>query len=282
MRYSEYEESLPRGREGFPFAYYYVDSSHPRYIMTPHWHNEYEFIRVIKGSFELTVNNRDFRLGEGDTAFVSNNMLHSGIPHDCTYECIVFDLEFYIKSHHTKELKEIVNQQKRIDTIFLHDDMDFTGILDGIFTALRNEQTGYSFIAEGGIWQFLGMVIGKGRFTGRYELPPAYSKKFRELKIVLNYIDMHYSDAITLKDLAEAVHMNPNYFCRFFKEMLGKTPVEYLNLYRIEQACEKLRTQNTNVLNVALSCGFGDVNYFIKVFKRYKGVTPLKYAKAED
>lgn len=103
------------------------------------------------------------------------------------------------------------------------------------------------------------------------------NKKSYELKTVLNYIALHYSDHISLNDLADCVHMNPNYFCRFFKTMTQKSPTAYLNYYRIECACEKLCTGNDSVLNIALDCGFSDANYFIKVFKKLKGCTPLQY-----
>ena len=73
--------------------------------------------------------------------------------------------------------------------------------------------------------------------------------------------------------------MNANYFCRAFKEFTGMTPVEYLNFYRIESACEQISKMEENITNIAFLCGFNDFSYFIKVFKKFKGVTPSKYAK---
>ena len=71
--------------------------------------------------------------------------------------------------------------------------------------------------------------------------------------------------------------MNPNYFCRMFKEIIQTTPIEYLLQYRIEQAAMRLTAANISVTEAAMACGFNDYSYFIRVFKRVKGVTPKQY-----
>ena len=96
----------------------------------------------------------------------------------------------------------------------------------------------------------------------------------------LEVIENHYADCITLEDLSQAAGMNSKYFCRYFKDMTHRTPVDYLNYYRIEQACFKLVTSNESIADIGLSCGFNDVSYFIKTFKKYKGMTPKKYLRA--
>ena len=80
--------------------------------------------------------------------------------------------------------------------------------------------------------------------------------------------------------MAEAAEMSPKYFCYFFKEMTAKTPVEYLNGYRIEKATKMLLNTNDSVTDVAYSCGFNDLSYFIKTFKQIKGITPAKFRKS--
>ena len=82
-----------------------------------------------------------------------------------------------------------------------------------------------------------------------------------------------------LNEMAEAAQMSPKYFCYFFKEMTSKTPVEYLNGYRIEKAAKKLLNTNDSVTDIAYSCGFNDLSYFIKTFKIQKGMSPAKLRK---
>ena len=75
--------------------------------------------------------------------------------------------------------------------------------------------------------------------------------------------------------------MNEKYFCRYFRSMTERTPIDYLNYYRIECACEMLTTKNISVKEAAISCGFNDESYFIKTFHKYKGITPKQFMKAE-
>ena len=63
--------------------------------------------------------------------------------------------------------------------------------------------------------------------------------------------------------------MNVQYFCRFFKSVVGKTPVEYINSYRIEKATELLQTETLSISNIALNVGIDNFSYFIKQFKKH-------------
>ena len=71
--------------------------------------------------------------------------------------------------------------------------------------------------------------------------------------------------------------MSPNYFCHYFKQEIGKTPIAFINEYRIEKACEMLSESDLPISDVALSVGFDNFSYFIRKFREYKGVTPKKY-----
>ena len=105
-------------------------------------------------------------------------------------------------------------------------------------------------------------------------------RRIEHLKNVIAMIEEHYDECITLDDLARSAGMNAKYFCRYFHEMTHRTPIDYVNYYRIEQACFKLATSNDSIADIGMSCGFNDVSYFIKTFKKYKGVTPRKYLSA--
>ena len=85
---------------------------------------------------------------------------------------------------------------------------------------------------------------------------------------------------ISLDDLSRIAGMNPKYFCRYFRSLTGRTPIDYLNYYRIECASEMLSTKDITIREVAISCGFNDESYFIKTFNKYKGITPKQFMKS--
>ena len=120
------------------------------------------------------------------------------------------------------------------------------------------------------------------RHTQRRALKPqeAELRRLARIKDVLRLIRNHYHEEISLDDMATSAHMNKRYFCRYFREMMGKTPIQYLNYYRVECACELLSTSERTVSEVAMACGFNNISYFVRVFGAHKGTTPSIYAKA--
>lgn len=61
--------------------------------------------------------------------------------------------------------------------------------------------------------------------------------------------------------------------------MTGKTPIEYINSYRINQSCKLLMRQDSSISDIAAEVGFENFSYFIRKFKEFKGCTPTKFRK---
>ncbi|HEY5525612.1 MAG TPA: AraC family transcriptional regulator, partial [Clostridium sp.] len=89
----------------------------------------------------------------------------------------------------------------------------------------------------------------------------------------------NYQNKIYIDDLANLAKMNSQYLARFFKSLIGKTPIEYINSYRIERACILIKNTDSSILDISMNVGFDNLSYFIKQFKKYKHVTPSAYRK---
>ena len=59
-------EDRPRGTYSFPFEFHHIDHTHPRYVMSYHWHVEYEIIRILKGKLTVTLDEKSFVANEND------------------------------------------------------------------------------------------------------------------------------------------------------------------------------------------------------------------------
>lgn len=90
-------------------------------------------------------------------------------------------------------------------------------------------------------------------------------------------METNYPHTITLQDLGNVVSCNPQYMCRFFREITGTSPMQYLISLRVEHACSLLRRTEKSVLEISLDCGFENVSYFIRKFRQLKGCTPGEY-----
>lgn len=279
MYYSSLYENKRRGTFDFPIELYSLTSTSPRYQMPFHWHLEYELILISSGSFELYLDGKTFLMKGGECAWVGSGVIHGGFPCDCIYECVVFDLGTLL--HNTPVCIKSASS-------FLSDENEYTGVfptdsiqasLSGqLMAAMREEQKGYEWTTVGLMWQLMGSLIGSKSSS---PAPSPNRSRILQMKKVLTYIRDHYENAITLAELAGLAQMTPKYFCRAFSHMTGKTPIEYLNYYRIEQAGEQLLLTDRSITDIALSCGFNDMSYFSKTFSRYKGVSPTAYRRKE-
>lgn len=276
MNYSELYENKKRGSFDFPIELYYVDKSSPRYQMPLHWHLEYELITVLSGSFELSLDAKTFTLNTGDCAWIGDGVVHGGVPDDCIYECVVFDLGTLL--HDTPLCS-------RSATEFLSSENGFTGVFrkgtysaslaDKLFETMEKEQRGYEWITVGLMWQLMGTLL----FCSADTIELKSRTQINRLKNVLTYIRNNYSSQITLEELSQVAKMTPRYFCRAFSKITGKTPIAYLNYYRIETATERLLMTDESITEIGFECGFNDASYFSKMFLKEKGVTPSQYRK---
>lgn len=97
------------------------------------------------------------------------------------------------------------------------------------------------------------------------------------LRKAVEYIQAHYSEQVTLNEVAEHVYVSTYYISRMFKRELGKNFVDYLNEIRIEKAKELLKDVRYKTYEVAENVGIPDAHYFSRLFKKYAGVTPTEY-----
>ena len=100
-----------------------------------------------------------------------------------------------------------------------------------------------------------------------------------KLKNVLDYIDLHYAEPLTISELAELCYFSEYHFMRFFKKHMNMTCVEYMNNFRLEKAVELFEQGHLSIIEVSMSVGFRNLSYFHRAFKKKYGMTPLTFIK---
>jgi len=95
----------------------------------------------------------------------------------------------------------------------------------------------------------------------------------------VQYIQANFTRELTLRQVADSVHMSKNYFCQQFKRYAGENYIDYVIRLRIERAKELLSCPDTGIriYEAAEQSGFNDVKYFSKLFKRMTGLSPIEY-----
>ena len=99
------------------------------------------------------------------------------------------------------------------------------------------------------------------------------------IKNIKKYIEKHYKEKITLKEIAKEVHLAPEYCCSLFAKQTGGTLFDFIALQRIEDAKALIITTDYPLTKIAQESGFYDYNYFSRVFKKLTGLTASNYRK---
>lgn len=93
----------------------------------------------------------------------------------------------------------------------------------------------------------------------------------------LCYIHAHYNEPISLKDIAEAIHVGSSYLSRVFRQETGNCIVQYINALRMERARELLVCTDDKVKDIAADIGIPNVKYMLRLFKEHTGLSPQEY-----
>jgi AraC-like DNA-binding protein len=107
----------------------------------------------------------------------------------------------------------------------------------------------------------------------------SYSHKLTIVEKAENYIEMNFSEDISMEEMAGKLHVHPSHLMRVFKKERGITISHYRNLRRIKEAKQLIQYSNLSMTEIAIMVGFSNSQYFSKFFKEVEGVTPVELRK---
>ena len=278
MHYLDYNEQIQHRTGDYPLAYYPVDIHHERYRMPMHWHRETELIRVRRGRLNLYIDDREAVVEPGDLALIAEGVIHGGDPEDCEYDCVVFDAGLLLGVDAcARRLRGVLNHSVFLKAEAIEGDGEFHDAVNRLFGRCGAGVEKGALEITGALYALFGGLV-RCRGEARLDAPSSrFGQKAEQLKPALEYIETHYGQSITLEALARLTGMSPKYFCRFFRTIVHRSPIDYVNYYRVECASHFLTSGDMTVAEIAQHCGYNDSSFFIKQFRKYKGTTPKRY-----
>ncbi|GGD96821.1 helix-turn-helix transcriptional regulator [Paenibacillus nasutitermitis] len=97
-----------------------------------------------------------------------------------------------------------------------------------------------------------------------------------KIHTAITYMEQRFEEQLTIDELAKLVHYHPNYFIQVFKQFTGRSPIQYLNVMRVDKAKQWLSTTDLPVSEIADRVGM-TLFYFSRLFKEHSGFTPSGY-----
>jgi AraC family L-rhamnose operon transcriptional activator RhaR/AraC family L-rhamnose operon regulatory protein RhaS len=145
-------------------------------------------------------------------------------------------------------------------------------LLAGLEDELGKRRAGFRFVACARLMELVGFLCRCYRAPKVAERRP-----WAALGEVLSYMEGHFGEELTVKDLAREGCMSESTLTRHFRHILGRPPIDYLIGLRIAKATEMLQREELRITDVAFRCGFSDSNYFSRQFRKIMNLSPRDY-----
>ena len=299
---SVFKEIRPHGTKSFPCAVYRTHFVGKGTLVKHHWHDEAELLYFSGGEFRLEINMESFLIRSEGFYFINPGELHSIIAEDDDShweDAVVFSpgiLSFDSYDEAQVHLVKPVQNGKLLfprcitpqhpafvplrnafsDIMHAFGQMTEDSISDS--SLITDDLTSQLYI-KSSLLYILATLSAHRLFVPTEK---GFNKSVESVKTALTYIKDNYHDKIYISDLAGQVNLNEQYFCRLFKKAIGRSPVEYINEYRVKQAKRLLEKTDLPVTEVCLECGYNNLGNFLREFRKYTGTTPLQYRKHLD
>ena len=279
----EQKENTKHGETFFPIQKYVTNLSRDYSGVTNHWHEEAELTLITSGKCTYQIDLLEYEAEEGDIIFVPPLFLHSinlGESKGANSETYVFHLKFLGGNSadicSTRYLAPIMNQEFVMPYVIKPSHPIYASlkkIFDQINTIYKESVVGYELALKSLLLQVVFLLLQYSKKISTSETEKLSDK----IKNVLDYIEIHYAETITVSQLAKLCYFSDYHFMRFFKKHMNMTCVEYINNLRLEKAVELFEQGNSSIMEASLSVGFHNLSYFHRAFKKKYRTTPLSF-----
>jgi AraC-like DNA-binding protein len=300
---STLKEIRPHGTAAFPCAVYQTRAVQKGIMVKHHWHSEVEILYFYGGTFQLEINMEQFPITSECLVFINPGELHSITSEksgNFGEDAVVFDLDILsfdsLDDVQMKLIRPITSGRLLFPRYVLPDHPAFLPLREAFMEIMHSfghqprEVTSWEdgtvtdnlisqLYIKSYLLKILAVLSDNQLFTATEK---NRDKRVEGIKTTLSYIHENYKEKIYVRDLAALVNMNEQYFCRFFKKAIGRSPMDYVNEYRIRQAVHLLEETDMTVTDICLECGFNNIGNFLKEFRKYRSTTPLQYRKSQN
>lgn len=282
--YENYHERKEHSHSDFPYVTYPCSIPLDFSMVPLHWHEDMELIYVKKGVGIVSIDLHTYEAKAGDIFIIAPGQLHSieqSGQSSMEYENIIFQLGMLLSSTadsicddlFTALLQHQITLPERLD-ISCSDYHKAASCLDQADALCDLRPPAYQLAVKGLLYQLFFFLFSQAE---QAPSSPSDSRSLEKTKLILKYLETHYSEKLTIQKMAEACGFSQSHFMKFFKQSTGTSFVSYLNNYRLSIASRLLLSTPSTVLEIAAETGFDNLSYFNRLFKQSYGMTPTQF-----
>lgn len=284
--YQNYQEGKKHGRGTFLFDTYLCTIPQDFQKVPIHWHEDIELIYVKKGKGLVSVNLTEYEVESGSIVLILPGQLHAIYTKNLQrmeYENIIFSPDLLrsgvVDICETEYLFPLLSGGITLPVHFkkgMEAHEEISRILDACDQIGKEKKEGSEFLIKSMIFQIFYVFINRCSHSGVRKVIP---RDLDRMKKVMKYIEDHYSEKISIAEIAGEVGCAPSYFMRIFKKNIGVSFIEYLNDFRIDTGARLLKETSSSIMEIAMKVGFDNLSYFNRSFKKKYKVSPGQFRK---
>lgn len=273
----------------FPaYVRYGMLSAYPDYSAVSHWHKDLEFILIKTGSMTYNVNGELIELAKGSGIMVNSRQLHYGFSpeyRECEFVCVLLSPELFSGNEwFYHNYIEPVTENPLYPYLYLSGAEWKNAVLEKLdklytlFSVPTEPESRYFDTFD--VFLSIMKILYENLDVKAYDATRE-SAELSSLKSMIAYIEEHFTQRITLNDLASSGVCCRSRCSFLFKKFLHQTPMTYIARLRLRKSLAALLESEKGISEIAYEYGFCGASYYCETFQKYYGISPLKYRKLQ-
>ncbi|GGD78575.1 helix-turn-helix domain-containing protein [Paenibacillus nasutitermitis] len=240
----------------------------------PNWRTKSEVLNVnvlvlvTEGKVSYSINGIDYVGERGDFIFIPHGTRRAGDNHH-TGPHQKYTVIFRYDENAVPVIPFL--QNKQFVQFKLRNFQYAQRRFERLFEEVCNGGNYLSFICPAILQELIGMLARE------LEKPEVTPMKMKYAQLIKHYLLDHYREPIEIGQLARLIHRSPNYTTSVFREVIGHSPIKYIHLLRIREACSLLLSTDMTVANISSYLGYYDTSYFFRIFKKHTAMSPTDF-----
>ena len=246
--------------DGFAFT----ETMHkPNQTLAKHYHEHANIAFILNGSFTEILDRRSFECSSQSLIVKPAGEVHANHYGSGGMHCFLIEVK-------PQKVKSLYSLSKTFDRVNHVRGGMFSMLAMRIWKEMRLMDTASPLAIEGLSFELIAELSRHSNLVSERQLPH-WLKRVREI------LHAHFSEPISLVNLAQTVDVHPVHLAREFRRFYGCTLGEYARGLRIEFACRKLSASDMPLVEISLAAGFSHQAHFSRIFKRQIGITPREF-----
>lgn len=250
-----------------------------------HFHNYMEIGVCHYGEGEVVIDDKHYPYHDTAVTIIPPNVPHDArtVDDKAYWEWMYIDVESVLRGMYPND--EILAKKIRNEVYHnaLFCEQSEQPMLMHILNAIMQEAVEKKYMYRESINGFLrSFIVELLRINKCQESQKRIEQNMFMIASAIDHVEKHYREEIKISEMAEACSISESHFRKLFSACMGISPLDYLNLIRIQKASELMVRSNSSIESISYEVGYKTMSTFIRNFRKFLGETPYQWKKSAD